>query len=67
MMPKAREDGFTLIELMLVIAIVALVAAIAIPLLQSYRARAYKAACIADGQSAYRAAIQYFLDHPCAS
>jgi len=66
-MDTAKEKGFTLIELMLVVAIMVLVAAIAIPLVQSYRARAYETVCIADGQSAYRAAVQYFLDHSCAT
>lgn len=65
-MHKTKGDGFTLIELMVVTGIMAILAAISIPPFHSYRAHAYKTACIADGRSAFSAAIQYFLDHLCA-
>jgi prepilin-type N-terminal cleavage/methylation domain-containing protein len=66
-MHKGDRNGFTLIEIMMVIGILAILVAIGIPVFHNYRAHCYKTACIADGRSAYDAAVQYFLDHPCAA
>jgi type IV pilus assembly protein PilA len=61
---QSDEKGFTLIELMIVIAIIGILAAIAIPNFISYRKRGYNAAANADIKNAYTAAQAYFSDYP---
>lgn len=56
----ASEKGFTLIELMIVIAIIGILAAIAVPQFSSYRSRAYNAAAIEDLRNAETAQEIYF-------
>jgi len=61
---KRGQKGFTLIELMIVIAIIGILAAIAIPQFMQYRLRAYTRAAQADARAAYTSAMDFFDDNP---
>jgi prepilin-type N-terminal cleavage/methylation domain-containing protein len=63
-MMRKNEQGFTLIELMIVIAIIGILAAIAIPNFISYRRRSYNTAANADVKNLYTSAQAYFTDNP---
>jgi type IV pilus assembly protein PilA len=64
---KEGQKGFTLIELMIVIAIIGILAAIAIPQFMTYRQKGYNAAAQSDLKQAFTAAQAYFTDQPSAS
>ena len=51
-------------ELLIVIAIIGILAAIAIPQFSAYRVRAYNATALADIKNAYTAGQAYFGDNP---
>ena len=62
-----REKGFTLMELMIVIAIIGILAAIAVPQFIKYRKRGYTSTLNSDCKNAYTASVAYMDDNPNAT
>ena len=58
----SNSKGFTLIELMIVIAIIGILAAIAIPNFIAYRNKAYCSATESDAQNIAATVADYFAD-----
>jgi len=64
---KEGQKGFTLIELMIVIAIIGILAAIAIPQFVAYRQKGYNTSAKSDLKNFQTACQAYFADNQTAS
>ena len=64
MLKRGNEKGFTLIEVMTVVAITSVVASIAIPHFADYKTRTCDTSALREAKHAFTASQSYFHDYP---
>jgi len=67
MVENKQQNGFTLIELMVVVAIIMTLATIALPKFIQYRQKSYDKSAASDIRNAFTASQAYFMDFPTAT
>jgi len=60
--PRSRSAGFTLVELLITVAIIGLVTAIAIPLYSGAIDKSHRATLIADAGELHRSFMRFYVD-----
>ena len=62
-MKENMQKGFTLIELIIVVAVIGILAAIAVPKYYDYKTRSDRAVIITDCNALYRGFVVYYIEH----
>ena len=58
-----NKKGFTFVEILIVVLVLSVLAAIAIPMFQSYRTKAYNSAALSDLKNVRTVLETYYAEH----